>query len=83
MKKKLLLKRSPSGWQGFYQRYPDSGGIVELSAVGFNADKTVAVVYAGHNCGSLCRRGGFHVLQKKAGQWEPPHWDGTKCMWAS
>src|SRR5262249_17501172 len=35
----------PLNWDGFYSRYPDSGGYIELSAVGFNPDKTVAVVY--------------------------------------
>src|SRR5262249_55248754 len=52
-------------WENFDARYPNSGGWIELSAVGFNADKTVAVVYMGHHCGSLCGGGSFHVLQKK------------------
>src|SRR5215475_9897693 len=48
------------GWEEFGKQYPGSGGWIELSAVGINADKTVAVVYAGHHCGSLCGGGGFH-----------------------
>jgi CubicO group peptidase (beta-lactamase class C family) len=77
------FQSSPGGWQGFYQMYADSGGIIELSAVGLNADKTVAVVYSGHHCGSLCGGGGFQVLQKKAGKWQPLTWNGGSCMWAS
>ena len=71
------------GWEGFYRQHPDSGGWIELSAVGFNADRTVAVVYMGHSCGMLCGGGGFHVLQKKAGKWIPLKWKGNSCAWAS
>jgi hypothetical protein len=70
-------------WEGFYQSYPDSGGWLELSAVGFNAEKTVAVVYMGHHCGSLCGGGGFHVLEKKDGKWIALDWRGSSCGWAS
>jgi hypothetical protein len=72
-----------AGWEGFYQRYPNSGGWMELSAVGFNANKTVAVVYMGHHCGMLCGGGGFHVLEKKDGQWVALDWKGSSCAWAS
>jgi hypothetical protein len=71
------------GWEGFYKKYPDSGGWIELSAVGFNAEKTVAVVYMGHSCGGLCGGGQFHVLQKKEGTWVPLNWKGSSCAWAS
>jgi hypothetical protein len=72
-----------SGWEGFYQRYPDSGGWMELSAVGFNVNKTVAVVYMGHHCGPLCGGGRFHVLEKKDGKWVALDWKGSSCAWAS
>jgi hypothetical protein len=70
-------------WKEFYKQYPDSGGVIELSAVGFNKDKTVAVVYMGHSCGGLCGGGGFHVLQKKDGKWVPLAWKGMSCGWES
>ena len=72
-----------AGWEGFYQHYPDSGGWIELSAVGFNGNKTVAVVYMGHHCGPLCGGGGFHVLEKKDGKWVALDWKGSSCAWAS
>ena len=68
-----LVSRSGRG-------YPS---LTELSAVGFNADKTIAVVYAGYHCGSPCGGGRFHVLQKHDNQWLPLEWDGKTCMWAS
>jgi hypothetical protein len=78
---KSLIQRA--GWEGFYQQYKHSGGWIELSAVGFNNDKTVAVVYMGHHCGPLCGGGGFHVLERKAGKWVPLDWQGSSCAWAS
>ena len=72
-----------SGWEGFYQRFPASGGWMELSAVGFNVNKTVAVVYMGLYCGPLCGVGGFHVLEKRDGKWVALDWKGSSCGWAS
>jgi hypothetical protein len=58
-------------------------GWIEVSAVGFNDEKTIAVVYAGHHCGSLCGGGTFHVLHKQDGLWQPLKWNGISCAWAS
>lgn len=33
----------PAGWSNFNREHPDSVGWIELSAVGFNHDKTVAI----------------------------------------
>lgn len=71
------------GWEGFYSQHPKSGGLIELSAVGFNRDKTVAVVYMAHWCGSLCAGGSFHVLEKKDGKWTRMDWKGARCSWVS
>lgn len=71
------------GWDGFYIQHPKSGGLIELSAVGFNHDKTVAVVYMGHSCGMLCGGGAFHVLEKKDGKWTDMDWKGLRCSWVS
>jgi hypothetical protein len=73
---------SNGNWENFYKLHPKSGGWIELSAVGFNADKTVAVVYMGHYCGMLCGGGRFYVLQKKDGKWVPLQWNGMSCSFA-
>ena len=54
--------------------------IFHVSAVGFNRDRTRALVYVGHDCGSLCGGGGYHLLVKKDGQWQDR---GVTCAWAS
>jgi hypothetical protein len=73
----------PAGWSEFKLEHPDSVGWIELSAVGFNDDKTVAVVYIGHHCGGLCGGGSFSVLRKAEGKWKPLPWSGGSCAWAS
>ena len=62
-------------WQ-FTRNHPDYHRWVELSAVGFNKDQTVAVVYIVEWEGGaqLCERGifgtgGYRMLQKRGGWW--------------
>ena len=57
-------------WDSFNGRYPGSGGYITLSAVGFNKEKTLAVVYTGSSCGGLCGSWGFHLLEKVNGVWK-------------
>jgi len=71
-------------WPSFYQRYPDSGGYVELSAVGFDDRKTRAMVYVAHACGDLCGAGSYRLLEKVAGKWADADVPGVSaCMWIS
>jgi hypothetical protein len=58
-------------------------GHIILSPVAFNADKTIAVVSTGHDCGSICGGDTFYVLEKKDGIWRNMRWRGTSCAWAS
>ncbi|HXW92594.1 MAG TPA: hypothetical protein VEK33_18750 [Terriglobales bacterium] len=57
------------GWEGFGTAFPDSSGYLILSGVGFNADRTVALVYVEHLCGGLCAEERFYILKKLNGQW--------------
>ena len=68
-------------WNGFYKRYPNSGGYLTLSGVGFNHDKTRAIVYSGTACGMLCGSWSWHLLEKINGKWkEVP---GVSCLTVS
>jgi hypothetical protein len=78
-----LFKKDGPGWSGFYIRYPDSGGIIQLSAVGFNRERTKAVLYVGHSCGWLCGGGGYSFVQKKDGKWVTAIVKGVSCAWVS
>jgi hypothetical protein len=84
--KELLAYFTKQGdrWPAFYERHPDSGGIVELSAVGFNAARTRAMVYVAHSCGDLCGGGSYHLLEKVNGKWDEAAVPGVStCMWVS
>lgn len=72
------------GWGGFYKRYPDSGGFMVVSAVGFDVSKKRAMVYMAHSCGSLCGGGTHHLLEKVDGAWRAANLPGvSNCVWAS
>jgi hypothetical protein len=71
-------KATQEGWDDFNARHPDSGGFFVMSAVGFNEDKTLAVVYTGSTCGGLCGRWSFHLLQKIDGEWKTA--PGVRCV---
>jgi hypothetical protein len=68
-------------WEGFYKRYPGSGGVFTMSAVGFNESRTLAVVRTGSYCQGLCGSWSFHLLQKVDGHWKQV--DGVRCFTAS
>jgi hypothetical protein len=76
-----VFRQLPGGWDSFYKRYPDSGGYLIISPVGFNNDKTQAIVYTGSSCGGVCGRWSFHLLEKVQGKWkEAP---GVTCSLVS
>jgi hypothetical protein len=59
-----------NGWEGFYRRYPDSGGYLVTSAVGFDKARNRAVVYTGSSCNNLCGHWRFHLLERLHGEWK-------------
>ena len=72
------------GWTGFYKRYPDSGGYMVASAVGFDPVKRRAMVYMAHSCGMLCGGGTHHLLEKIDGAWREAKIPGvSNCFWVS
>lgn len=71
------------GWQDFYGRYPRSGGYQWMSAVGFNKDKTRAIVHMDHSCGGRCGGGEYYFLEKIDGNWKQVKVKGRTCLWVS
>jgi hypothetical protein len=77
-------KKKVRSWAGFRERYPDSGGYIEFSVVGFNRTKDRAVLYMGHYCGGMCGAGNFYFLVKRDEKWEQVKLDGNLgCFWIS
>jgi hypothetical protein len=58
-----------NNWTKFYDSFPDSGGYIQLSNVGFNKSRDQALVYLVHWCGTTCGTGHYVLLSKKDKVW--------------
>lgn len=65
-----MFKSRMTGWEEFYKRFPDSGGLVGVSRVGFNPKMNQALMYVEHGCGGLCGTGHYVLLNKVEGRWK-------------
>jgi hypothetical protein len=57
-------------WDMFYDIYPDSQGILILSRVGFDKNKTQALAYACNQAGPAAREGSYYLLARKGDCWK-------------
>ena len=73
-------KSIDEGWDLFYQRYTHAHGMVELSRVGFNKDRSQALLYVDNVYSSEGGEGFFVLLEKKDNQWREV---ATKACWIS
>ncbi len=58
------------GWAEFHKRYGHDSEVITLSRVGFNSDKTLALL---HVIGAVSREGAageLYVLERKNGRWQ-------------
>ncbi len=62
------LEGVPS-WSVFYDRYPDSAGIIVFSRVGFSSDGGQALLYYGRQWAELGGAGRMVVLQREDSDW--------------
>ncbi len=58
------------GWDDFYERYPDCRGIVWLSRVGFNSNRSQALLYFGNQYTEYAGEGYLILLTKMNGAWK-------------
>ena len=64
-----IFGENQSGWEIFYERYPQAPGITTLSRVGFNASLDQALVYIGTQSNWLAGSGYYILLKKLDGAW--------------
>ncbi len=78
-----VLRRHPPPWSEDDRKlYHDINVVFAVSEVGFNRDRTRAIVYIGHTCGGMCGEGTYHLLVKRQGKWRrDPDYRGTSCAW--
>lgn len=68
--KRMFHDSIDGGWDLFHAKYPNATSINTLSRVGFNKDRTDALVYYTYSCGGLCGQGQYVLLGKHDGQWK-------------
>jgi len=56
-------------WAQFYQKYPGSNGVIELSAIGYSPGQDRAIVRVDQGCGMLCGNGYIVALRRAGGVW--------------
>ena len=64
-----IFGQNQSGWEIFYNRYPQAPGITMLSRVGFNTTFDQALVYIGTQSNWLAGSGQYILLKKAGGAW--------------
>jgi hypothetical protein len=64
--RKWLPHASPAGT---FPEAPHVSGVLQLSRVGFNRQKTLALLYYSYHCGVLCGQSGWVALHKVEGKW--------------
>jgi len=67
--KNQIFGQNQSGWEIFYNHYPNAPGITTLSRVGFNAALDQALVYLGTQSDWLAGAGYYVLLKKANGVW--------------
>ncbi|MFL6374474.1 MAG: hypothetical protein ACJ73D_07405, partial [Pyrinomonadaceae bacterium] len=83
LRQRFFSQDIDEGWDKFHKAFPTSGGIDEVSAVGFNSDRSIALVYYGHTCGGLCGSGRFYVFERKGDKWTKSKLPFSPCEWIS
>lgn len=53
----------------FTKLYPGAWGMLSMSRVAFNTNRSTALVYTSHICGEYCRNGDTWLLQRTGSQW--------------
>ncbi len=75
--------KSERKWDAFYELYPSSAGYYWFSAVGFDPQRTHAIVQLNHMCGMLCGNGEPHFFEKNNGKWREVSVKAEVHVWAS
>jgi hypothetical protein len=63
-------KQIEDSWKEFYRTYPAAHGIFTFSRVGFNPDRSQAVVYMKYDGDVMNHHGEYFLLVHKGGSWE-------------
>ena len=65
-----IFQGSSNGWQMFYSKFPGAKGLIHLSRVGFNSERTQALVNVGIGCDWICGDEHLLLLIKHDSEWK-------------
>jgi hypothetical protein len=57
-------------WDNFRKKFPDVKNVIGFSRIGYNTEKSQALVYMEEWCGFLCGMGYCILLEKEDGKWK-------------
>jgi len=63
------MSESTPFWLAFRQQYPDAWGMVGLTRVAFNQERTQALAFTNHYCGQSCHNADSWLLERLAETW--------------
>jgi len=75
-----IFGQGGSVWARFEAKYPEAGGVIIFSRVGFDTEGDQALALIGFRCGDLCGAGGLYLLVKEDGNWKVQE---TLTVWQS
>jgi hypothetical protein len=66
---KLLFQVPAKGWSKFHRKYGKEAELLWLSRVGFNSEKTLALLHVSGAMGAMAGSGTLYLFERKEGRW--------------
>jgi hypothetical protein len=65
----LMFRNASTGWSDFHEKYGKEAEILLLSRVGFNREKTLALLHVSSAMGGMAGGGTLYLFERKEGKW--------------
>ena len=65
----LMFRKGLTGWSDFHKKYGKEAEILFLSRVGFNPEKTLALLHVSSGTGGMAAGGTLYLFERKNGKW--------------
>lgn len=65
----LMFGKTSTGWSDFHKKYGEEAEILFLSRVGFNPEKTLALLHVSSGMGRMAGGGALYLFERMNGKW--------------
>ncbi len=65
----VMFRKDSTGWSGFHKKYGKEAEILLLSRVGFNPEKTLALLHVSSGMGRMAGSGTLYLFERNNGKW--------------